>query len=178
MNTTWCDRKGFNPPSFTHLAQQPLLSPPFLLLPLLSLVGKVQVSDPKYGAGVFCFNMEKAQNNSPRADNLGWGKDLFIDRIKSELKQQQKNTSLPLSPLIFLSESLWRRWDHRVKASALSCAEETSSSPRASHLPQVVMTHVSWGGTRASSVNLPVLQSDQSHSVDGILLASVMARCT
>ena len=69
-------------------------------------MGKVQVSDPKYRAGFFCFNVEKAQNNSPGADNVGWGKKLFIDRIKSDLKQQQKNTSLALSPLLPLLESL------------------------------------------------------------------------
>lgn len=64
------------------------------------LVGKVQVTDPEHGAGGFCFNVDKAQDNFHRVGNLVWEKKLFINRKRSDLKQKPKNcTSLALTPI-------------------------------------------------------------------------------
>lgn len=65
-----------------------------LVLSLLSSVRKVQVTDPKNSAGGFCFSVDKAQDNFHRVGNLVWEKKLFIDRKRSDLKQQQKKLLL------------------------------------------------------------------------------------
>lgn len=51
---------------------------------------------PSIGAGRFCFNVDKAQDNFHRVNNLEWEKKLFIDTKRSDLRQQQKKLLLLL----------------------------------------------------------------------------------
>lgn len=90
VNAACSDGQGLKPPRSARLAHQPLLCLPlFLSYPCCLWWAKYRSLTPRPGLGFFfCFNMEKAQNSSPRTDNVGCGKKLFIDGIKSDLKQQ------------------------------------------------------------------------------------------